>query len=87
MAVVRGEKVYVGNAGDSKAMIFELPAASASPKKKRTRGFSSLFGGSAPSIQSVDLNPRHGAELPTERTRILGAGGRISRDGAVFGVL
>lgn len=81
MCVVRGDKVYVGNAGDSKAIIFELPTSSSSPMKK-TRGASA-----GPVIRSVDLNPRHGAELKTERTRILRAGGRISRDGAIFGVL
>jgi len=35
----------------------------------------------------VDLNPRHGAHLKTERVRIQKAGGRISADGAVYGIL
>jgi serine/threonine protein phosphatase PrpC len=65
MAVVRGNQVFVGNAGDSKCIVFAA-------------------GGKG---KHVDLNPRHGAELSTERKRILGAGGTISREGAIFGVL
>lgn len=39
------------------------------------------------STKQVDLNPRHGTELKLERKRILAAGGKINKDGAVFGVL
>lgn len=42
------------------------------------------FTDSGGRVKSVDLNPRHGAELPSERTRILNAGGAISEDGAVW---
>ena len=59
-------------AGDSKAMIFE-------------------FDGTKPvnvrASNPVDLNPRHGTELKSERDRILQAGGKISASGAVYGVL
>lgn len=72
LVVVRGDKIYCGDAGDSKAMVFEYD-----PTKSVT------VKAAAP----VDLNPRHGTELKSERERILKAGGRISASGAVYGVL
>lgn len=65
--IVKGTKVYCGNAGDSKAMLITRSA-----------------DGRA---EWVDLNERHSAELPSERARILKAGGRISPDGRVYGIL
>ena len=64
--------MYCGDAGDSKAMIFEYDGAK--PATVRAS-------------EPVDLNPRHGTELKSERQRILKAGGRISASGAVYGVL
>lgn len=66
--LIKGNEVFCGNAGDSKALFF----------------YESEKG------QPVDvavLNERHGAELKSERQRIKAAGGTISDDGAVYGVL
>ena len=38
-------------------------------------------------MNKVDLNERHGAHLKSEKQRIKAAGGKISADGAIYGVL
>lgn len=63
-------QVFCGNAGDSKAILFNPDPADASRPTNK-----------------VVLNNRHGAELKSERARIKAAGGTISPDGAVYGVL
>lgn len=46
-----------------------------------------FFSFSFQPINKVDLNERHGAHLKSEKLRIKAAGGKISADGAVYGVL
>eukprot|EP00911_Craspedida_sp_UC1_P002216 UC1_evm2s1690 len=70
VVLVKGSKVYCGNAGDSKAILFN-------PRS----------GDPSSATNKIVLNDRHGAELKSERERIKKAGGTISPDGAVYGVL